>query len=479
LKQSPRYNDGTLYVYGLVSSIILGFISYSPYGLFPKLLAIGSSILAFTLLWDVLLNKNMKSLYILPFITLNWLYFQSPFLLREKTYYYNRIIQEEYIDEIAIYCCLSIICMFLGYVYFLNKRTNPLTSSRLRFKKEVIKNVVYFFIFLSVVFRVGEVISPNLISALSNLIQLLPYSSTIAFGFYVMIVLNRKRTFELSVLDIIVLIFIGSEFLIRLSTTLFSEVAILFAGPLLVYWREKGKLPIVQIMIALLVMIPLYETRKYFRLHSEEVKDFSGGDLSKGRLVLENAYELKNQKDFNALQQQQQSEAFNRFENLSFISHVVLMHKKGIKPFLNGETFYWLPLVPVPRVIFPAKPKNVMSTDVATEYGLRGEVSIASINFPMLVEGYINFGFKGMVLMSLLFGIAYKWFASKFGFGVGDLNLIIVMNSVKQFTHAEGNITLVFGALIQVYLFWYVVVWFFKLNENNKLFYVEKSTDSI
>ena len=155
------------------------------------------------------------------------------------------------------------------------------------------------------------------------------------------------------------------------------------------------------------------------------------------------------------------------------------MHKKGIKPFLNGETFYWLPLVPVPRVIFPAKPKNVMSTDVATEYGLRGEVSIASINFPMLVEGYINFGFKGMVLMSLLFGIAYKWFASKFGFGVGDLNLIIVMNSVKQFTHAEGNITLVFGALIQVYLFWYVVVWFFKLNENNKLFYVEKSTDSI
>jgi len=53
------------------------------------------------------------------------------------------------------------------------------------------------------------------------------------------------------------------------------------------------------------------------------------------------------------------------------------------------------------------------------------------------------------------------------------------MNSVKQFTHAEGNITLVFGALIQVYLFWYVVVWFFKLNENNKLFYVEKSTDSI
>ena len=86
----------------------------------------------------------------------------------------------------------------------------------------------------------------------------------------------------------------------------------------------------------------------------------------------------------------------------------------------------------------------------------------------MLVEAYINFGFKGMALMSFLFGIAYKWFATKFGFGIGDLNLIIIINSIKQFTHAEGNITLVFGALIQVFLFWTVIVWFLKLNENNK-----------
>lgn len=472
MELNQRFNNITIVVFGIISSIILYGFSYSPYGGFPKLIAVVSSFIIFYLSWEIILNRKISVLYILPFITLNWLYFQSPFLLKDRTYYYNRIISEEYVDEIAIYCGIAIYLIFIGYKFFFNRDNKSISSKKLRFKPDVLVSVVYLFTFLGIIYRLGQQFSPKLIANLSNLIQLLPYSSTIVFGFYLLILLNSKKVWKPATLDIFVILFLLSDFLIRLSTTLFSEVAILFAGPLLVYFREKEKLPIFSIMVALLVLVPVYQTRKYFRLHSDEVKEFSGSEVSKGRLLLKNAYTLENRKEYQELQEE--GEDFNRFENLSFISHVVLQHKKRIKPFLYGETFYWLPLVPIPRILYPSKPRNVMSTDVATSYGLRGKISIASINFPMLVEGYINFDFKGMLVMALLFGIAYKWFAMKFGFGIGDINLIIIINSIKQFTHAEGNITLVFGALIQVFLFWSVVIWFFKLNEKNtKLFYIE------
>ena len=472
MEREQRYKSTSSVVFGCISGLLLFFFSYEPYGFMPKVLAALSSVLIFILIWDLVLNRNIKSLYLFPFITLNWIYFQSPFLLKEKTYYYNRTIREEYINEIAVYCCISIYLIYIAYNFFLNRRFGTLTSLKLRFKDDVLIKVIYVFIILGVMYRVGTVLTPQIISSLSKLIQLLPYSSTIVFGLYILGNFRRQEKWYFSVFDAIVMLFLLSEFLLRLSTTLFSEVAILFSGPLIVYFSEKRKVPIIPIIVSLIILIPLYQTRKYFRLHSTEVQEFSGDEIAKGRVILENAYSLDEQQDYQDLVKR--VDDINRFENLSFISHVVLMHKSGIKPFLHGETFYWLPLVPIPRIVFPSKPKNVMSTEVATEYGLRGEVSIASINFPMLVEAYINFGFKGMALMSFLFGIAYKWFATKFGFGIGDLNLIIIINSIKQFTHAEGNITLVFGALIQVFLFWTVIVWFLKLNENNKkLFDVE------
>ncbi len=472
MEQEKRYKSTSLVVFGGISGLLLFFFSYEPYGYMPKVLAALSSVLVFIIIWDLVLNWNMKSLYLFPFITLNWLYFQSPFLLKEKTYYYNRSIREEYINEIAVYCCVSIYLIYIAYNFFLNRRLSTLTSLKLRFRDDALIKVTYVFIILGVTYRVGTVLTPQIISSLSKLIQLLPYSPTIVFGFYVLVHFRRNERWYFSFFDAIVMLFLLSEFLFRLSTTLFSEVAILFAGPLIVYYREKRKLPIIPLVIGLIVLVPLYQTRKYFRFQSSEIQEFSGDGIAKGRVIMENAYSLDGRQNYQNLVKE--GDDINRFENLSFISHVVVQHKEGRKNFLNGETFYWLPLVPIPRLFFPSKPENVMSTDVATDYGLRGEISIASINFPMLVEGYINFDFNGMLVMAFIFGLAYKWFVLKFGFGYGDINLIIIFNSIKQFTHAEGNITLVFGALIQVFLFWTVIVWFFKLNENNKkLFDVE------
>lgn len=459
-----RSKDLSAILLSVVGMITLHFLSYSPYGSFAHNVAIGSSFFVFLSLFFLVLYREMKYVFILPFIALNWVYFLSPFLLKEKTEYFMRIIREEYIGEISTYCGLSIAMIFVGYHYFFNRSVRPITSTQYTFSQSQLVSLIKIFVLLSVLYRLGIRFLSGLTFQLSNIIQLLFYAPTIALALYVLFLLRSKEHFVFNRFHIIYIGFILMEFVLRVSTTLFANVIVLLIGAVIVYFREKRKLPLLALGLSFLLLYPIYEARKYYRFIDTDNID---GAIDKGLLVVEGVYgdQGENSKKLSAFEEAQFNEKHNRFENLSFISHVVLQHKKGVKPFLNGETFYWLPVVPIPRIIFPSKPDNVMSTEVATAYGLRGKVSDASINFPMLVEGYINYDFKGMLLMALLFGMSYKWFAMKFGAGIGDINLLIILNSFKQFTHAEGNITLVFGALIQVLLFWAVIVWFFKLND--------------
>lgn len=454
----------------IVSMLVLHFLSYSPYGAYPHNLAIISSFFVFQIIYRVVFAGAIAQMYFLPYILLSWLYFQSPFLLEEKTYYFMRIIDEKYIDEIATYTCISIVLLFFGFYLFFNKSVKPLTDRSFKLNNSSIKKTTLLFLVLGVTYRLGTFMLPSVFAQLSNVVQILFYSSTITFAFYVLYLLRARITPQFNIYHVLVISYLFVELLLRVSTTLISEVGILFLGVFIVYYREKRRIPITWFLIILIVGLPLYQSRKYFRFE-ENINKTDYSKFERGLTIVDKVYTDESEfsgSDIEEFRRAQIESKHNRFENLSFISHVVLQHKTGHKPFLNGETFYWLPLVPIPRIIYPSKPKNVMSTEVATDYGVRGKDSVASINFPMLIEGYINFGFNGMLVMALLFGMAYKWFVMKFGAGVGDLNLLMIINASKQFTHAEGNITLVFGALIQVFLFWWVLVKVFNLGKVNE-----------
>lgn len=450
----------------VIAAFTLHFLSFSPYGELPHYLAICSSLVVFYTIFSMVLKRELENIFLLTFLILNWTYFLSPYLLENKTSYFMRIIKEEYISEISLFSAFSIVLIYVGYKFTFNDGIKPLSSAKIQFKPNILKKLTFYFIAAGSFYRIGLMVSPFLFLQLSNIVQVLFYAPTITITLYVLYLLRTKSYPQISFFHIVTIGYIGAEFLIRLSSTLFASVLILFVGAVFVYFREKKKIPVTLLLVASILLIPLYQTRKYFRLNKEKGTP-SYAQISKGTGYIKDILDDNIQDEVEELNNKKNrfNKGHNRFENLSFISHVVLQHKLDVKPFLFGTTFYWLPIVPIPRIIFPWKPENIMSTEVATSYGLRGIVSKASINFPMLVEAYINFGFYGMLIMSFLFGATFKWFAMKFGLGLGDLNLIIVINAFKQFMHAEGNITLVFGALIQVYIFWRIIIWYFKVNE--------------
>ena len=455
-------------------STIVYFLGYEPYGNAPQLLAAISSLVVFYTFFEIVFSKNMKFIYLGVFLTLNWVYFQSPFLLEEKTYYFTRTIDEADIPEISIYCCFSIFLIYIGYHFFFN-RISALSSPELKFEESTFVKLILVFLAFGLFDSLGSRLFPSIMGPLSNLVQVFFYSYTIAFGLYTILLLRTKTKFIFSFFNILVISLFLLEFVLRISSTMFVRTSFLFIGIFMAYFYETRRIPVVFLIVSLVILIPFYQARTYFRIldRVQEESFASKGhssNLERGQDFISKIYSSEGDEVLDKLEQSQakrQKFQSNRFENLSFIGHVVYVHKIGMKDFLYGETFYWLPFTPIPRIIWKNKPLNLMSSTFASEYGLRGKESgSTSINFPMLVEAYVNFGYPGMLFMAFFFGVLLKWFAMKFGIGIGDLNLIIMLNAVKQFTHAEGNITLVFGALLQVFIFWFVLLKIFRINKS-------------
>jgi len=459
----------------LLSCLILDRLSYYPYDVYTHNLAIFSSFFVFLTLFELFIQQRLLNIYITIFIGMNWVFFQSPFLLKEKTKYFPRIIDESYLPEIALYMSISIVMVYIGYFFFLNK-VQAITSREFRFKNATLQKLVVFFIILSVLNRIGTALFPSLFGTLSNLIQILFYSPTIAFALYGLYLIRTKSKPTLNFFHLAVILVLLLELLSRVATTMFVSTSLFFSGVLLIYFYEKRRLPLVYFVVLSFFLVPFYQARKYFRVVNSSTsitgqKQNSNSQFEQGKELLSNVYSSEGRQrieKFKEIVDEREEYKKNRFENLSFISQVVYLHKNGFKEFLYGETFYWLPLAPVPRFIWAGKPENTMATDFATEYGVRGEDSNAAINFPMLVEAYVNFGFNGIIFMAFVFGLLFKWFVMKFGVGFGDINMIIIINCIKQFIHAEGNITLVFGAFLQVYLFWFVLLKVIGIDKNLK-----------
>lgn len=458
----------------LLGSCLIYFFGFNPYGYYPSILASISAFFVLYVLLEIGLNKNLKQLYLGIFISLSWVYFQSPFLIKNKTHYYSRVIDEADVPDIAFYSCLSIGLIFVGYNFF-NNRVSSLTSKYFKFKESSLKKIVIVFLGLGLFDSLGSRFFPSIMGPLSNVVQVFFYSYTIGFGLFTIFLLRAKEKRVFSLFNVLVILLFILEYTLRVSSTMFVKTSFLFVGVFMAYFYERRKIPISILVISLIVLVPFYQSRKYFRAadvykSKSNLMQDNRSNFDRGQDFIAKIYSDEGDKQFEKFEKGlKKREKFqsNRFENLSFIAHVVYLHKNGLKFFLYGETFYWLPFTPIPRVIWESKPLNLMSSTFASEYGLRGEgAGTTSINFPMLVEAYVNFGYPGMLFMSLFFGIALKWFAMKFGIGLGDLNLIIMMNSIKQFTHAEGNITLVFGALLQVFIFWFVLLKILRINKS-------------
>ena len=174
----------------------------------------------------------------------------------------------------------------------------------------------------------------------------------------------------------------------------------MFASFLLVYVFETKKLPVFKILLIGIIVFPNFALRKIYRAelfeswYGSEKKTYTEMVFTGFDNVI-TTFEIFPWEHTGLILKNQLS---TRFENITFLGQCVDHTLNDNKGYKYGATMWHLPLSIVPRFIFPWKPINYHATLLATEYGVKG-IGKGAMNFPMLVEYFINFGFYGMVVL--------------------------------------------------------------------------------
>lgn len=461
----------------LISTGIVVLFSFAIDPYYNSICVIAGLIsLAFVLFNLVMYIKTKEKVHLLffPILALSWIYFLRPYLKSYKVEYVDRIIPLDYINEMAIFSALGLIALFIGYYTAFNrKEISSLSPMNIKFSYKTIGTFTLFFLAISIFQRIASIYFPDLLSSLGQILQIINYAPSITFALLVLYYLRKGRS---PFLLFITLAYLLIEYFFRVAETLFFNIIILFAGGLVVYLLEKKKIPYLFLLVFFIINFPIYISRSKFRTENVLDRWYYGKNQKFSEIVTEGVenisiiYSSWSWDDFLSNIREKNNQKDDRMEQISYLGQCVFMHTTGREDFKNGSTFWWLPLAPIPRVVFPVKPENILATTIAQEYGLKGDTH-GAMNFPLLVEYYINFGFWGIIILSFLQGMATKWIYLKVRYGLGDINLIILLNLLFYMIEIEANITMVFGGILQVLLFWWILLKFFNLkkfqNENH------------
>ena len=449
--------------------LIVLFIAFliSP---FDWLLATMSLIsLFFCILPLFLFSRIRDTLHIIIFlpIFMTWLYFLAPFLKSELVNHSYRIIPYEYIFQICFYSSLSVVAIFIGFYITQFNSVKPIFTDSQKLSLKDLKFLFYFFLFFAIIQTNLELYAHWLYRPFGEILQVFEFSQVLALSIGILYFRRGGKSYAAVIIFIIFFLF---ELFFRVSDTLFSKVIYLFMCIGFTYIIETKIIPWKRTLFIILLLIPSFSMRKEYRNIVIERWYYGGTQLSIGENIKEGFdYFFQPLLDFQILDlfdiisDQQQT----RFENVSYLGQCVHMIENNGKELKLGQTFWWFPLAIIPRAIFPWKPINNHATALAEEYGTKGFAK-GAMNFPMLVEYYINFSFWGMVIFSFFQGLFTRWILAKSAYARGDLNLLIFINLLWHLVKVESNVSMILGGFLQVIITWWFIAKIYNLFSNDR-----------
>ncbi len=129
-------------------------------------------------------------------------------------------------------------------------------------------------------------------------------------------------------------------------------------------------------------------------------------------------------------------------------------------PYWEGHTYKTLPASFIPRVLWPDKPSKQVGQDFGHRYQIIAEADrTTAVNLPQLIELYINFGARGMLLGMLALGVLYRLLYRKLNTaGAGDGTILLAATLFSLIINIESDFSMVWGAVIQRVLLLYLIL---------------------
>lgn len=151
---------------------------------------------------------------------------------------------------------------------------------------------------------------------------------------------------------------------------------------------------------------------------------------------------------------------YNRtLRRLSEINHTIIfdkLFKTNNADLQKGKTYQRLPVLLVPRIIYPSKPSETYGNILICEYGIGNpfktkkecfEKNTTSINLNVLLEGYLNYRYPGLIFssffMALLAVFAFNLLKNR-EYYLNILGACVMYQSIMY----QSNLTGVLGGVI-------------------------------
>lgn len=230
-------------------------------------------------------------------------------------------------------------------------------------------------------------------------------------------------------------------------------------GVLLVYLGVKRSIPRLPVILVLAVFLFFQPGKDAFR--SVYVYENGGQQVSAGVLTRAHAWFILSVDAWSGAFTGQSGQTpldlvrntIDRTSLLATDAHVV-DYTPSIVPYQYGSTYAYLPVSLVPRLIWPDKPSiNDANQFYETAYGVTNAVenhNNVSISVGALAEGYMNFGWVGVILIMFFLGILFDWIETTFlardsGFLFTAFGIVMVL----QFILIESQMSVYLSGLIQ------------------------------
>jgi hypothetical protein len=219
----------------------------------------------------------------------------------------------------------------------------------------------------------------------------------------------------------------------------------------LIYVLIRGKWPIsIMIFLAVTAIATRPLMSEYRQLTWYVGANVGASTLEKSQILLDLLTQRYTQESATA---ESLEIATNRTNQLATLAWVVNFTPSTV-PYWNGLSYLSLPMTLVPRAIWPNKPEQEFGQVFGHTYEfLDADDNTTSINFPQLVEAYVNFGVPGYVLPMVVIGFLYRFLNNLGTSPPAQLsNIVLKAFLASSLMNMESNLGLVLGALIQNYI---------------------------
>lgn len=387
--------------------------------------------------------------------TANWLYFVAPFLYSQLPRGDGRrIIPTEYLTELALYPTLSIAAFILAY-YFLPSTSKRIFESGLRLSGAKLQMWSIWMCVAGSCYFLIKVLFPSVVEPLGRVVAIL--DNLTLFGCVLALVSYFRDGFRPGVFfyacGALLL-----QIMVIISSTLLARVVYIGVCLLMPVFLKRRQIPWKTGLVVLVVFLPVFANRVSHRTEmglEDAIKKERGLPAK-----IEQAFEIISSDyanwSFGYTMDAISYTLSNRLENVTFLGQCVSLHTRG-RPFMHGETMTGIFYSLIPRFLYPNKPLQDHGTVLSAEYGFKDPGTAVSINFPWLVDFYINFGFYGMVIGSFAMGAFFRWACSLVAFGNGDLGLLAFCDILFWMLCAENNISMIVGGTLQSLVVWWII----------------------